>query len=89
VNSRIIIRVTGRVHDVGFRVSAQRQAMTLHLTGLVRNEPDGSVYLEAEGDPAALDAFLAWCHEGPPHAAVERVEHHTAEPAGHSGFTIQ
>lgn len=42
----ISIRIYGRVQGVGFRVSAQKKADELGITGFVRNEPDGTVYLE-------------------------------------------
>ncbi len=45
----IILRVTGRVQGVGFRYYAQKKALELGVNGYVRNRPDGSVYIEAEG----------------------------------------
>jgi len=44
---RVICR--GRVQGVGFRAFVRREARTLGLTGWVRNEPGGSVHLEAQG----------------------------------------
>jgi len=58
------ITVKGRVQGVGFRYNARRQALTLGLDGLVRNMPDGSVYIEVEGNTSDLDEFVAWCKEG-------------------------
>ena len=43
------------------------------VTGTVRNEPDGSVAIEAEGPDERLDRFVEWCREGPPRANVESV----------------
>ena len=51
-------RVTGRVQGVGFRYRAQYAAQSLGLTGWVLNREDGSVEMEAQGDPAALDKLL-------------------------------
>lgn len=68
------IRIYGRVQGVGFRYAAQGEMKKLRITGTARNEPDGSVYVEAEGDEAALKEFLIWCHKGPWLAKVERVE---------------
>lgn len=68
------IRVTGRVQGVYFRASTRDIATKLKLRGFVRNEPDGSVYIEAEGSEEALDEFVAWCHHGPPAAIVKNVE---------------
>ena len=64
------IRVSGKVQGVFFRASAKEMADALGITGLVRNEHDGDVYVEAEGDQNALDEFVQWCHEGPARAHV-------------------
>jgi acylphosphatase len=78
------IRVTGRVQGVFFRASAREVASKLQLRGYVRNEPDGSVYIEAEGTDEALDEFVEWCRQGPPHAVVTNVEVHQG-PIQHMG----
>ncbi|MDP3727301.1 MAG: acylphosphatase [bacterium] len=70
---RITIKVDGRVQGVLFRRSAQIQALALGLTGLARNEGDGSVAMVAEGDAEALERFLAWCRTGSPFANVTSV----------------
>ena len=48
----------GRVQGVGFRFTCQRLAEGFAVTGYVRNLADGRVELVAEGEPAAVDAFL-------------------------------
>jgi acylphosphatase len=68
------IHIYGKVQGVFFRDSTRRKAHELELSGFVRNEPDGSVYIEAEGDEENLEIFKSWCHQGPPGANVERVE---------------
>jgi acylphosphatase len=49
----------GRVQGVGFRFTAQRIAADLNVSGWVKNMPDGSVEVVAEGDKKGLDIFLA------------------------------
>lgn len=49
---------SGRVQGVGFRATAQGIAQTLRITGWVRNEPDGSVRLVAEGPEQDIRALL-------------------------------
>ena len=88
MTQRRTIRVFGRVQGVFFRASARDQARRLGLAGFARNEPDGSVFIEVEGDEQALERFVAWCHYGPPDARVERVEVTEGEPIGHVGFTV-
>jgi acylphosphatase len=71
---RLSARITGRVQGVGFRNFTQRRARRLGLTGWVRNEPDGSVRLEAEGPREALDDLMEAVHQGPRMAVVDDVE---------------
>lgn len=84
----VSIRVTGRVQGVWFRASAKKEAERLGLTGFVRNEADNSVFIEVEGAPANLNAFVAWCHEGPVHAKVNEVVVNSINLRGYSGFEI-
>jgi len=72
MKKHVNIRVTGRVQNVGFRLAAQKAASERHVSGFVRNEPDGSVYIEAEGDDDDVDNFIKWCHHGPSWARVRR-----------------
>ena len=55
---RYEVRVTGRVQGVGFRAVAHQAASDQGVVGWVRNEPDGSVRIVAEGDKEKLDLFL-------------------------------
>lgn len=66
--------IGGRVQGVWYRASARERALQLGLVGWVRNLPDGRVEGRAEGPRAALDAWVAWCREGPPAARVQAVE---------------
>jgi acylphosphatase len=77
---RLHLQVFGRVQGVGFRFNCYRQARSLGLTGWVRNLPDDSVEIVAEGSSAALKTFSAWCRHGPTFAEVEHVSE-TSEPA--------
>jgi len=71
---RAHVVVHGAVQGVFFRVEARDRARSLGVAGWVRNTADGSVEAVFEGDPAAVGALVAWCHEGPSWARVERVE---------------
>jgi acylphosphatase len=83
------IRVKGRVQGVWFRKNAKEQALSLQLLGYVRNELDGSVFIEAEGSPESIDALIEWCHHGPELAEVEEVLVTETEPKGYQAFVIQ
>ncbi|MDO8577114.1 MAG: acylphosphatase [Candidatus Daviesbacteria bacterium] len=67
------IKIYGLVQGVFFRASAKEQADKLKLTGFAKNMPDGSVYIEAEGEENNLDKFVKWCNSGPMMARVEKV----------------
>jgi acylphosphatase len=71
---RVHVHITGRVQGVFFRASAEAEAKRLGLTGWVRNRPDGSVELVAEGSRTKLDDLVAWCRHGPPRAEVDDVQ---------------
>jgi len=83
------ITVSGLVQGVSYRYHARATASGLGLSGYVRNEEDGTVSAEAEGDKEALDRFVAWLRRGPPHARVEKVEVHPGPMKGFSGFNIR
>lgn len=83
-------RIVGRVQGVGFRWFAWDAAMREGLTGLVRNLPDGSVEVVAEGDRDALDRFEWKLSSGPAGARVEHVERDTIPPTGaFRGFSVK
>lgn len=67
------ITIQGKVQKVFFRVTTKAVADQLGIKGFVMNQPDGTVYVEAEGDDFALASFLEFCEEGPEDAKVSSV----------------
>ena len=65
--------VHGRVQGVSFRYYTQE-------TGFVRNLPDGTVEVVAEGDETGLGDLASWLQRGPSAALVERVDLDWTEP---------
>lgn len=86
--TRLNIIVKGKVQGVFFRESTKTVADHLGIKGLVKNEADGSIYLEAEGEKHQLDAFLDWCKEGPERAEVSGVETHEAGVKNYRNFEV-
>ena len=72
--------IEGRVQGVFFRTSTLDQAIRLGLKGWVRNCPDGSVEIVAEGERKKIDNLVDWCHHGPPGAHVHHVGLQWEEP---------
>ncbi len=70
---RVHLTIEGRVQGVFFRATAQEQAIRLGLKGWVRNCPEGSVEVMAEGERNKIEALVNWCHHGPPGAHVHNV----------------
>ena len=71
---QVQLTVRGRVQGVFFRASAQREARRMGLTGWVKNRPDGSVEMLAEGEEDGLKDLIAWANRGPSASRVERVD---------------
>jgi acylphosphatase len=88
--ARLSARVRGDVQGVGFRFFAQRQAAALALRGYVRNLPDYSVEVVAEGSRSQLDQFLRLLWRGPSGAGVATVETAWGPAEGtFAGFNIR
>jgi acylphosphatase len=85
----VSLTISGDVQAVGFRYFARAAARSMGVRGLIRNQPDGAVYCEAEGAPDAVARFIEWCRKGPPTARVERVDVEERDPAGFSSFEIE
>lgn len=73
-NARLHAVVHGRVQGVGFRDFTERRAVELGLSGWVRNKPDNTVEVTAEGERTALERLLEFLQRGPTSARVSNVE---------------
>ena len=89
MNHHLNIRVRGLVQGVFFLAETQREAQEHGVTGFVRNEPDGSVYIEAEAEEHTLKNFVTWCHEGSPRSKVTAVETSPGALQGFEEFEIR
>ncbi len=78
-NIRRHLIVQGRVQGVWFRESTRRQAVSLGVSGWVKNCPDGTVEALLEGPQGAVSRLVAWCRKGPSAANVVKV-HETEKP---------
>jgi acylphosphatase len=83
-------RVSGRVQRIGFRYFVYDAACREGIAGWVRNLPDGSVEVAAEGDAEAIERFDLALRRGPAGARVDDVETDIVPPTGRLiGFSIR
>lgn len=67
---------SGRVQGVGFRMTIKYHATALHLTGIVRNLPDGRVETNIQGTQKNLEAFISRVNAQPGAASLDSIETH-------------
>lgn len=89
ITKAVIIKVYGTVQGVGFRFYTNKKAIELGISGYVQNKPNGSVYIEAEGDETSLLTFIDWCNIGPEWARVVKVETQTVPTINYVDFQIK
>ena len=83
------VRVEGIVQGVGFRYYTYRIAKRYGVKGYVKNMPDGSVEVVAEGDEKKLERFLQEVARGPSSAVVTNVSVEDIDPVGFRNFEIE
>jgi acylphosphatase len=84
-----IFKVYGKVQNVGFRFYTHKTALKYKIKGFVKNEADGSVYIEAEGEALNMIAFESWCKQGPSWARVKEVKSFEQAPFNFTEFLIK
>ena len=78
------------MQGIGLRYYTQDLAQKLDLVGFVRNEKDGSVLIEAEGEEESLKELIAWSHKGPSYIEVTDVKvEWSDELKGYKDFVIE
>jgi len=87
IRRRVVVH--GLVQGVFFRDSVCRRAAGFGVSGWVRNTAGGAVEAVFEGEPAMVEALVAFCHDGPRGARVDRVDVISEPPEGLSGFAIR
>ncbi|MCB0804572.1 MAG: acylphosphatase [Bacteroidales bacterium] len=88
MKKHINLTVHGKVHGVGFRFSCMEAAYKYKVKGFVKNNSDGTVYIEAEGQEDYLEDFRKWCYKGPVWARVHKVEESEGACKDYESFEI-
>ncbi len=83
------IKVIGKVQGVWFRASTKDKADELGLHGYVKNEPDGSVFIEVSGAEKLIEDFLKWVKKGPELARVDELIVENNDKEYYDGFVIK
>ena len=73
MQQRAKITIIGMVQGVGFRYFTHKEANKLSLTGFVKNQYDGNVYCEVEGERGLIEEFIKIIRIGPPWAKISSV----------------
>jgi len=68
------LKIYGQVQGVNFRHNLNKLAQELKISGWVRNELDGSLSIEMEGDAENLQKMIIYCYRGPARAKVNEVK---------------
>ena len=86
---RAHVFVSGRVQGVYYRATTREKAGETGVDGWVKNLDDGRVEAVFEGERAAVEAMIEWCHTGSPRARVDDVEVEYGDPEGIEGFEVR
>lgn len=80
--------VKGRVQGVFFRASTKAVADQMGVKGIIKNLPDGTVYIEAEANEFIMPDFVDWCKYGPDDARVDDISIDEIEFKNYRNFDI-
>ncbi len=83
------ITVEGKVQGVGYRYYVQTGADSYNVKGFVKNMPDASVFIEAEGEQKDLEAFVDYCRIGPDWSNVKNMSVNEIPFANYKNFEIK
>jgi len=81
--------VSGRVQGVFYRDTVRRIANQHHITGWVKNLPDGRVELIATAPQPTIETFVAWLWQGSPASKVTAVDWEMRTLEQFSNFTVR
>jgi acylphosphatase len=83
------IQLKGRVQGVWLRSSSKDKADGLGLYGYATNLPDGSVFIELEGEDAALGEFVNWLRSSPGISEIAEISTNEGSLKNYRDFQIR
>lgn len=84
-----VIQVYGKVQGVNFRYHTQITASKFNIHGFVRNEYDGSVYIEAEGEDVDINNFIDFLSKGPVRSRIIDMKITDSALMDYKGFCVK
>lgn len=81
--------ITGNVQGVGLRVFVVDNASKLGITGWVKNMADGTVEMEAQGNPDKLDQLFATIKKGNFIIKVDNIDYTEIDCVEETSFIIK
>ena len=82
------IKISGKVQGVSFRSHAKKYAEIFQVNGYVKNMPDGSVEIAAEGEDKKLTDFVDAMKQGPQFAKIDNVQITEQKPQKFKNFEV-
>ena len=89
MSSAVHLIERGRVQGVWFRAGTKERADELDLFGWVKNQPEGTVEIHAEGEKLRLENFISWCRKGTPAANVTSLNLNQTSLQNFTSFEIR
>ena len=84
----VVIKIEGKVFEVGFRYYVKQMAENFDILGTVRYNKDQSIEIEASGQENSLDKFISYCRLGSLGSEVRQISISDSIPKTHSSFEI-
>lgn len=89
IKKNVRMRVWGSVQGVYFRAAMQEASQDLHIFGWIKNNSDGTVEIEAEGEPGDVDKFVDRVREGSDMSVVKRIRQNEGTVKDYEIFQIK
>lgn len=82
------IIISGKVPGDSYQAYIKKIAENYHITGFVKSEKDGSIYIEAEAEEMVLHKFVDKCESGYPDAGVATLRMEESDLKNYRDFSI-
>ena len=90
MEQRLVLNVFGEVQGINFRSMVKVKCLESNLTGFVKNNNDGSVTIEVEGEKSSLEDLIEWLNKNPGFSKVSGLEDYWSKAKGeYQDFKIE